>query len=409
MALKKLYKYTARDISGIAISGRVEAESAKAVSHSLKELGYIVVSIDETKTRKLDLIGNMRSRFFAVTSNDVLLFFRQMATMTGAGLPLLNALGNIIDQVKNIHFKKILIDIASEVRGGKSFSEALSHYPRLFTRFHINMIKAGETGGMLPEVVERLASIGYEERELKGKLQSAFAYPVLLVSISMVIVIALLTFVLPKFTGIFQESAVRLPLPTAVLLFVSDALRKFWYLPLIFLGATTFYMQRRYASEKGRYYIHKRILSLPILGNVILIIAVSRFCKIMAALIKSGIPLLEALSVSEGLLGNKVLSNAVSHIKQAVVEGTALSESLKVTGIFPSMMVQMVAVGESTGKLEEMLFHVGDFYDKESALFIRTMTTLIEPVLLLFMGLIVGFIALSVLLPIFNLVKVLKH
>lgn len=406
---KRAFKYTARDRRGIAVSGEVEAENAKTVSHSLKELDYVVVSIEETRLGRLDFLNKARERFFAVTNKDILLFLRQMSAMVKAGLPLLNSLSNIIDQTKNAHLRKILINIASDVRGGRSLSDALSRYPRFFSDFHINMIKAGETGGMLADVLDKLAVIGYEDQELKGRLQSAFAYPVLLVALSLFIVAVLLTFVLPKFINIFQESGAKLPLPTQVLLLISGAVRRFWYVLPALAAVSGAHIYHRIREPKGRYSIHKKILSFPLIGRLVLIVALSRFCKIMGALTKSGIPLLNALGVSEGLLGNEVLVNAISHVKQAVTSGATLSGSLNVSGVFPAMMVQMVAVGESTGKLDEMFFQVGDYYDKESALAIRTLTTLIEPVLLLVMGLIVGFIALSVLLPIFNLVKVLKH
>jgi len=303
----------------------------------------------------------------------------------------------------------MLINIGSEIRGGKSLSEALSTYPRQFSDFHINMIKAGETGGMLGDVLERLSVIGYEERELKGKVEGALAYPALLIGLSLLVVTVLLIFVLPRFISIFEESGVKLPLPTLVLIFMSDLLSKFWYLAVIAGTIGFLVFQKKIRDPKSRYYIHKKILDLPYLGTIIMIIAISRFCKIMAALIKSGISLLNALAVSEGLLGNQVLINTISHVRKAIVGGMPLSESLKMSGVFPVMMIQMIAVGESTGKLDQMLFQVSDFYDKESSQALRTISTLIEPVLLLVMGVITGFIALSVLLPIFNLVKVLKH
>jgi type IV pilus assembly protein PilC len=406
---KKVYNYKARDVNGIAVSGQVEAESVKTVSHSLKELGYIVVSIEESRQRQFTLLRNIKNRFSTVSGSDVLLFLSEMSAMVTAGLPLANALANAKDQTKNPHFRKILINITSDVRGGKSLSESFSHYPRLFTAFHVNMIKAGETGGMLGVVLERLAAIGYEERELKGKVQGAFAYPLLLIMISLFIITSLLIFVLPKFVDIFQESGTQLPVPTEILLLISGMLRRFWWLLLAGIIAAGFFINRALKDPKGRYRMHKQLLNLPVFGRIILIIAVSRFCKILSALTKSGIPLLEGLAVSEGLLGNQVLSNAISHVRQAVTVGTSLSESLKVSGVFPTMMVQMISVGESTGKLDDMLFQIGDFYDKESTMAIRTMSTLLEPVLLLIMGVIVGFIALSVLLPIFNLAKVLKH
>ncbi|MCX5711801.1 MAG: type II secretion system F family protein, partial [Candidatus Omnitrophica bacterium] len=384
---KRLYKYTARDRSGIAVSGNVEAENIKTVSHSLKELGYVVVSIEESRIKQIKFLSDIKTKFFAINAKDILIFFRQLSAMIGAGLPLLSSLSNVIEQTPNPHFRKILINIASDIRGGRSFSEALSRHPKLFTEFHINMIKASEAGGMMGDVLERLSEITYEEQELRGKINSAFAYPILLVVISLGIVTALLTLVLPKFIGIFEETGTKLPVTTTILLFISNILRRFWFIPL---GAIIFgfiYLKRKLSEAKGRYAIHKKLLSLPLFGNIILIVSVSRFCKIMGALLKSGVSLLDSLSVSQGLLGNQVLSNAVSHIRQAVIGGAPLSESFKISGSFPPMMVQMIAVGESTGKLDEMLAQIGDYYDKESTLLIRTLTTLIEPILLLVMGL----------------------
>jgi len=407
--VKRLYDYKARDTNGVAVSGQVEAENIKTVSHSLKELGYTVVSVDAAQVKGFKAFEGVKARFFATSATDILIFLRQMSAMVNAGLPLLTALMNVIEQTRNLPLRKILINLASDIRGGKSLSEAMQRYPRLFTDFHVNMIKAGEAGGMLGEVLERLADIGYEEREIKGKVNSAFAYPLLLISLSLLIVTALLVFVLPRFISIFQESGAELPLPTTVLLFISYVLRRYWYVPALGIFAIVFFTSKGLQNQKRRYQIHNKIINLPVIGRLILIIAVSRFCKIMGALVKSGVPLLSALSVSEGLLGNQSLINSVSHVRQAVVGGMPFSESLKVSGAFPVMAVQMIAVGESTGKLDDMLFQISDFYDREATLAIRTMSTLIEPVLLLVMGVITGFIALSVLLPIFNLVKVLKH
>ena len=410
--VKRLYDYKARDTNGVAVSGQVEAENIKTVSHSLKELGYTVVSVDAAQVKGFKAFEGVKARFFATSATDILIFLRQMSAMVNAGLPLLTALMNVIEQTRNLPLRKKTLTsllLKTPIRGGKSLAEAMQRYPRLFTDFHVNMIKAGEAGGMLGEVLERLADIGYEEREIKGKVNSAFAYPLLLISLSLLIVTALLVFVLPRFISIFQESGAELPLPTTVLLFISYVLRRYWYVPASAIFALAFFLSRSLKNEKRRYQIHNRVINFPLIGRIILIIAVSRFCKIMGALVKSGVPLLSALAVSEGLLSNQVLINSLSHVRQAVVGGMPFSESLKVSGAFPVMAVQMIAVGESTGKLDDMLFQISDFYDREATLAIRTMSTLIEPVLLLVMGVITGFIALSVLLPIFNLVKVLKH
>lgn len=403
------FRYKARDKTGIALVGSVEAESQTAVTASLRELGYQIIFVEEQRLGLSSLIGRLTERLRRSSPREVIFCTRQLAMMARAGLPLVEALQGMTEQPFSPRFKRILLTLVEDLRGGTSFSEALARHPQVFSRFYISMVKSGETAGILDEVLERLAAIGEEEMELKGQIRSALAYPCLLVLLSCGIVTFLLTAVLPKFVGIFEESGVALPLPTVVLLSISRMLQRFWYVvPLgIFLG---FVALRRYTrTPRGRYRLHQRILHLPILGALIHKTILSRFCRIMASLLKSGIPAVPALTITHEVVGNEVVAQAINHVREAIIGGASLAEPFRLSGAFPPTVVQMVAVGERTGTLDQMFLHLGDYYNSEVARGLRTMTSLLEPLLLLFMGLLVGFIALSVLLPIFQLVKVFKR
>jgi len=402
------FRYKARDKSGIALTGTVEAESQSAVTASLRELGYQIVFVEERWTAPLYL-NKFFERFHRTKPQELVFCTRQLSMMVKAGLPLVDAIHGMTDQPFSPRFKRALLTLVDDLRGGVSFSEALEHHPMLFSKFYVSMIKSGETAGILDEVLERLAAIGQEELALKGRVASALAYPCLLVVLSLGIVTFLLVAILPKFVGIFQESGVTLPLPTAVLLAISQILRRTWFILPFLIGAAVVVIRRYAATPRGRYQIHQRVLQLPIFGPLIQQTILSRFCRIMASLLKSGIPVVPALTITHDVVGNEVFSQAITHIREAIIGGASLAEPFRLSRAFPPTVVQMIAVGERTGTLDQMLLHLGDYYDVEVERGLRTMTSLMEPILLLFMGTLVGFIALSVLLPVFQLIKVFKR
>lgn len=403
------FRYKARDKGGIAVSGTVEAENQAAVTASLRELGYQIIFVEEHRGLPafLDALGRRVRR--ASRPQEVVFFTRQLAMMVRAGLPLADGIQGMAEQPFSPRFKRVIVLLLEALRGGKSFSDALQQHPQLFSKFYVSMVRAGETAGILDQVLERLASIGEEEMELKGRIRSALAYPVLLVCLSLGIVTFLLIAVLPKFVGIFEESGTALPLPTQILLGISRTLQRFWYLiPVLLLAAIVGI--RRYARRPhGRHRLHQMVLQIPVLGALIHKTILARFCRIMASLLKSGIPAVPALTITYDLVGNVVIAQAIAHVREAVIGGASLAEPFRLSRAFPPTVVQMIAVGERTGSLDQMFLHLGDYYDGEVERGLRTFTSILEPLLLLIMGLIVGMIALSVLLPIFQLIKVFKR
>ncbi|OIO79124.1 MAG: hypothetical protein AUJ89_05485 [Candidatus Omnitrophica bacterium CG1_02_43_210] len=402
-----VFRYKARDKSGIAVSGAIEARGQKEVSYGLKELGYKIISIEEEKGVSV-YIRRLTDKFRGISQQEIVFFARQLGAMMRAGLPLLDSFEAIVSQTKNIKFRKILVQIVEDIKGGKSLSEAMHKHPKIFSVFFVSMVKAGESAGILHQMLDRVSAIGLAELDLKARVRSAMIYPILLVFVSIGIVTFLLVAVLPKFIAIFEESGAKLPLPTLVLLTISGFLRQAWYAILAVGAGLGFLLLKYLRTEKGIYKFHENILRLPLIGELTLKVTVTRLFRILGALTKSGIPLMNALEVVKNIVTNRVFVRAISHIREAVGGGTSLSAAMKISGVFPPMAVQMVSTGEKTGTSDEMFMQISDYYDKELDYSIRGLTSLLEPLLLLSMGGFVGFIALSVLLPIFNLVKVFK-
>lgn len=401
------FRYKARDRSGVAITGVVEAESQKAVSLSLRELGYQIVSIEEFGGAAAWLTRFQQS-LTRPNQQEVVFFTRQLALMVRAGLPLVDAIHSVTMQSISIPFRKTLILIVEDLKGGISFSEAMARQPRFFSNFFVSMVRAGEAAGILDQVLDRLAAIGEEELELRGRLQAALTYPCLLILMALSIVTFLLVAILPKFVGIFEEAGAKLPLPTIILLAISNLLQRTWFLiPFVIIGGIV-YLQQYAKTPRGRYRLHAWILKVPILGRLIHKTILARFSRIMGSLLKSGIQAVAALSITQEVVGNQVVQQALSHIREAVMGGSNLSEPFQMSQVFPPTLVQMVSVGERTGSLDEILLHISDFYDKEVERELQTLTSTLEPILLLVIGIIIGFIALSVLLPIFQLVRVFR-
>ena len=402
------FRYKARDRVGIALTGTVEADSQAAVSESLQALGYQIIYVEEHRGLPL-LLERFAKRTRRSRPIETAFFTRQLAMMVRAGLPLVDGMQGMTEQPFSSRFKRTLVLLVEDLRGGKSFSEALQNHPTLFSNFYISMVKAGETAGILDEVLDRLASIGEEELELRGRIRSALAYPCLLVLLSLGIVSFLLLAVLPKFIGIFEESGATLPVPTRILLGVSHALQQYWFLVPVVIVILVVGVRSYAKTPQGRYRLHEHILRALVLGPLIHHTILARFCRIMASLLKSGIPAVPALTITQDLVGNQVISQAIAHVREAVIGGASLAEPFRLSRAFPTTVVQMVAAGERTGTLAQMFQHLGEYYDGEVERSLRTLTTILEPLLLLVMGLIVGFIALSVLLPIFQLIKVFKR
>jgi type II secretory pathway component PulF len=401
------YAYRARNQQGQLVAGDLELESETAVAANLDKLGYTVLDIKASSGNSGSLT-KFKDRFQGLKKQEVIIFSRQLSTLIRSGMPLLPALSTICEQVTNKKFKVILEDVRQSVQAGSSFSDALAKYPGVFSELFVSMVRVGETGGIMDQVLDRLSELGTQEMEITSRVQSAMTYPIVLVGLSFLIVNFILVGVLPKFVMVFKSSQSALPLPTTIVLAASWIMQKFWLPILAVLVAGIFYFRRVTASGVGRVWFHRWLLKVPIFGDLYMKIQVSRFARTLSTLTSSGVPILQALTVVEKTITNVVIQKAIQDIRLALSSGSSLVEPFKASGLFSPMVVQMVSIGEKSGSLDLMLEEVAKFYDPEIEYTIKNLTSLLEPFMLLAMGLMVAFIALSVLLPIFNLMKVFK-
>lgn len=398
--------YKARDKFGTAVSGQMEAETSKVVATHLSDLGYFIIQIKEKNVFPLrERLGESLRR---VKPEDLIIFTRQLATMIGAGLPFLTCLDILTEQTRNRQLKGVIRQIRKSVEGGSSFSQALSRHPRIFPDLYVNMIRAGEAGGVLDVILDRLATVAEREEEVRTRIKSALRYPLVLVLAAALVVIFMVTFVLPRFLTIFTGKGIPLPLPTRILFSAVNFLRSFWPLIILIVGGGAIFFYFYLQSEEGRRRWDGFKLRFPLIGNLFLKAAVSRFSRILGVLNSSGVPILQSLEIAERTVGNAVLARVVNNVQARVREGGNISEPLAVSKVFPPMVSQMIAVGENTGTLDNMLSRIANYYDLEVEYGIKNVTSLVEPILLVIMGLIVGFIALSTLLPIFSMTKIFR-
>jgi len=389
------------------ITGVVDARTEDTVASNLSGLGYNVIYIQK-QGEAAALSQKFLSKLQKIKYSEIVLFSRQLSVMLKAGLSLTNAINSIIEQTENKKFQDVVEKVLRNVEAGDSLSTAFAKYPAVFPEVLVNMVKTGEAGGILDEVLERFSVLGYREIEIQSRIKAAITYPVVLVIVSVSIVTFLMVSVIPKFVTIFETYSAKLPLATRVLLGISYLIKNFWFVLLAVIIFSSIALSKYIKTEKGRYQFDLFWIKVPIFGQLYLKIITSRMTLTLGELIKSGIPILEALSVTEKTVSNKVVSKVLQNIRVAITEGQSLTEPFKNSGVFPPMVVQMIALGEKTGDLDRMLLEVANYYDQETDRMIKSLVTALEPLLLLIMGGMVAFIALSVLLPIFNLVKVFR-
>ncbi|MCM8783321.1 MAG: type II secretion system F family protein [Candidatus Omnitrophica bacterium] len=403
------YFYRARDEQGKLIEKTTEAVSQEQLFKNLSASGYFVIDIEE----KEELIFKTQPSFSLnflkkVKPRDLIVFTRQLATMLHAGVAFLDALSTIGEQTENLKLKTVIKDITRLVKEGSLFSKALAKYPAIFNQLYTSMVEVGEATGTLEEVLNRIVFIMERDEETRAKIKSALTYPVIIIVIVIGVVGFLTTFVFPKFITIFQQAGITLPLPTQLLFMFSNLAKKLWilWLAVVFIGL---YLLKRYRkTEIGRYTTDKLMLSLPLMGNLIKKIVLSRFTRTLATLYASGVPILRSLEIVERGIPNSVLIKIIRKIHEDVREGKSLAKPMSQHKEFPPMMVQMIAVGEETGSISDMLNEVSRSYETEVEYALKNLTTAIEPLLIVFMGVIVGFTALSLFLPMFDMMKMVK-
>jgi len=396
------FRYNAMDRAGRAVSGTLEAESVEVVRTKLAELSYHVIGIHETKAG-----GGLQAMFNnmqKVKLKEMAMFSRQFATMIDAGLSVVKCLDILQKQSRNPRLKDVIGQIKHDVAGGTSLTEAVQRHPRIFSPLYINMIRSAEAGGILDTVLDRLSGFLEKEQEVRGKVKSAMTYPVVVFVFAMLMVLGLLMFVLPKFKGIFEAMNLKLPLTTKLMLNFSVYVQSYWYIGLVLIVVGIIGAKAAMRTDKGRYAVDALKLKIPIFGDLILKTAISRFARTFGTLITSGVPVLRALEIVSETAGNRVVSDIVARARVSIKEGDKISTPLFASKVFPVMVTQMIAVGEETGRLDQMLGKVANFYDEEVDSTLKGLTSLIEPLMIVGLGLIVGFIAVSVISPIYSIV-----
>jgi general secretion pathway protein F len=396
-----LYRYKAVTPSGENQEGDMEGLTQAAVVERLQSMGYIPIRVEEAATGSSGS-GAPRLRKSRVTQNDVAVFTQEIATLLRAGLPLDRCLEILIGLSANERVRELLTQVREDVRGGAALSAAMEAQTGVFTRFYLNMLRAGEAGGALDVVLERLTEFMERSRELKETVKSALIYPAILIGVAILSVVILLVWVVPQFSAMFEESGKALPVPTQIVIAGGDFFRHYWW--ALILGGIGLYswFARQMREPASRYKWDRRFLSLPLVGDLVAKLEVARFSRTLGTLIGNGVTLLTALSIVKETLSNTVMSEGLGIVAAQLKEGKGLSKPLMETGLFPKLAVHMVMVGEETGKLQEMLIRVADIYDREVNSAVKRMLALMEPVLILGLGLVIGSIIMSILMAILS-------
>ncbi len=406
-----VFEYVALDEKGRQRKGFIDAPGIAAARQKLREENVYPVEINQAADRKeTALSGALKINLWQrVSTKDVSVFTRQLSTLLGSGIPLVPSLSVLIAQTKNPLLKQTLAQIREQVNEGKSLTEGLLNFPRIFPSFYVNMVRAGESSGTINLVLERLADFSENQQAMMSKIRAALAYPIIMLFIGSGVIFLLMAFVVPKITGIFTDMHQTLPLITVVLIGVSNFLKSFWWLILILVAAAIAALKYvTTGTEAGRRMWDSAKLKIPVWGQVNLKIAIARFCRTLATLLQSGVPLLSSMEIVRNVVNNILIGEAINEASKDVEEGKGLSGPLTQSGLFPPLVTEMVAVGEQTGTLEKMLNRVATAYETEAQSDIMVMTSLLEPLMILVMGLVVGFIVISILLPIFEMNQLVR-
>jgi len=390
------FTYTARAFNGDLRTATIDASSRDDVIAQLRKQRLSVVKIDQDASKKIGK-GSIKTR-------DVVIFTRQFSTMINSGLPLVQALTILAEQTDNKALAEVTKKVVFDVESGNTVADALSKHPRAFTNLYVNMVAAGEAGGILDTILQRLATYIEKAVKLNGQVKSAMIYPVAVISIACIVVTIILWKVIPVFAALFKGLGAELPMPTRVVIALSNFIADFWWLIILVIGTTTFATQKYHSTYKGRRVLDGILLKVPVFGMLLRKIAVARFCRTLATLTSSGVPILDGLQITAKTAGNAVVEDSIMATRKSVEEGKTISEPLGDTEVFPSMVVQMIAVGEQTGALDTMLSKIADFYEEEVDVAVAGLMKLLEPVLIAFLGVAIGGIVIAMYMPMFTLI-----
>ena len=406
--MPETFSYKVRDKTGKLVEGQLEAENVQLVVSKLRSMGYVPIEIEQQGGNTLS--RDLKIPFFSdrIKLKDVSVFSRQFATMINSGLSMLRSLYILAEQTESKPLAVIVNQVRLDVERGASLSAALAKHPKAFNRLYVAMVRAGEAGGVLDSVLQRLATTIEKQVELRRKVKSAMTYPVVVSCLVLFLVTAMLLFVIPMFQNIYKSLGGQLPVPTQILIDVSNVVRKLWFIVFGAMAAGAYLFRRWINSEEGRKRWDAIKLKAPVFGPLARKTALARFGRTLSALVRSGVPILESLDIVCETAGNYVVSEAVRDTQQQVKRGEPLSKRLEEHAVFPPMVVQMMTVGEETGALDEMLDKIADFYDQEVEATVNALTSLIEPILIVIMGIVIGGMIIALYLPMFDVINLIK-
>jgi type IV pilus assembly protein PilC len=384
--------------------GKIETPDEAGARSQLKRMR---IDVKVCKEAPKDLFENIDFFQPKVTGKDLVVFTRQLSTMIDAGLPLVQCLQILGRQQANPTFKKCLEALQTDVESGNTLADGMRKHPMIFDNLYANMIEAGEVGGILDTILSRLAAFKEKAMALEKKIKGAMTYPAICLGISLVILVVILVFVVPVFSEMFEGFGSALPAPTQIVVNMSEGMQEYFLFIAMGIAAIVFIIKKIYATEKGRIKMDAMFLKMPVVGDLIRKVAVSKFCRTLGTMLQSGVPILEALQVVGRTAGNKTIEIAVFRVKDAIAEGRPIAEPLEETGVFPNMVVQMINVGEQVGALDTMLEKIADFYDEEVDQAVDNLTAMIEPFMMVFLGGMIGGLVVAMYLPIFKIATVM--
>jgi type IV pilus assembly protein PilC len=399
-----VWKWTGKSKQGEVRSGEIEAQDAESVEARLRQMGIEPVKVKK-KPKELHLkIPGMGG----VQEKDILVFTRQFSVMIDAGLPLVQALDIIGTQADNPEFRRVLMTVKSRVEAGSTFADALSEHPKVFDTLFVQLVRAGEIGGILDTILQRLGAYIEKNSKLKRRVKGAMVYPAVVLTVALGVVVALIGFVVPTFEKMFKDMGGALPGPTQFLVDLSAGFRSSWYLYLGIPAAIFISFKLAISKGRGQQIWHQTILKLPLFGPLIRKVAVARFTRTLGTMISSGVPILDSLEIVAKTAGNRTIEAAILFVRAKISEGKNIAGPLAETGVFPPMVVQMIGVGEATGAMDQMLSKIADFYDDEVDVAIGALTSMIEPLMMVVLGGIVGYFMIAMYLPIFTMASTIK-
>ncbi len=397
------FRWEARGRTGSVQKGVMDAPSREMVEAQLKKFGFSGINIKEegkglSMEIKIPGLGGKK-----VQTKEIVVFTRQFATMIDSGLPLVQCLEILSSQQENKTFREVLVKVKESVEGGSTFADALARHPKVFDDLFVNLVAAGEVGGILDTILNRLASYTEKAMKLKKQIKGAMVYPTTVMSIAIIVIAVIMIFVIPTFASMFADFGGELPAPTQFVISLSNFLVKYIIVILVAIVAVIFIFKKYYATEKGRRIIDRLALRAPVFGLLIRKVAVAKFTRTLGTLVSSGVPILDGLDIVAKTAGNKVVEEAIMKVRQSISEGKTIAEPLQQSGVFPPMVVQMIGVGEATGAMDAMLSKIADFYDDEVDDAVAAMTAMLEPMLMVFLGVTVGGLVIAMYLPIFKI------